>query len=182
MLIHLCLFFERRGFKWNGRYLKWWRKALRKDNIWVDAGKIRNCVMHISRGGTIWKRIQAEIAESAEALRQKLVWRIQRTEEVKKAACEPVTSVMSWLSAAPWTTTHQASLTMRFSRQKYWTGLSCPPPGGLHDRDQMKSRHLLHWQTGSLPLAPPGKQAGAEYIENSKWKKKNRITDWINNC
>ena len=45
------------------------------------------------------------------------------------------------------------SSVMGFSRQEYWSGLPCPPPrgpgGGL--------LHLLHWQAGSLPLAPPGK-------------------------
>ena len=30
-----------------------------------------------------------------------------------------------------WTVTHQAPLTMEFSRQEYWNGLPCPPPGDL---------------------------------------------------
>jgi len=29
----------------------------------------------------------------------------------------------------PWTVTHQASLSMGFSRQKYWSGLPLPSPG-----------------------------------------------------
>ena len=28
---------------------------------------------------------------------------------------------------------HQAPLSMGFSRQEYWSGLPCPPPGDLHD-------------------------------------------------
>ena len=32
-----------------------------------------------------------------------------------------------------WTIACQAPLSMRFSRQEYWTGLSCPPPGDLPD-------------------------------------------------
>ena len=28
-----------------------------------------------------------------------------------------------------WTVAHQAPLTMGFSRQEYWSGLPCPPPG-----------------------------------------------------
>jgi len=28
---------------------------------------------------------------------------------------------------------HQAPLSMGLSRQKYWRGLSCPPPGDLPD-------------------------------------------------
>ena len=31
----------------------------------------------------------------------------------------------------PWTVAHQAPLSMGLSRQEYWSGLSCPPPGNL---------------------------------------------------
>ena len=31
----------------------------------------------------------------------------------------------------PWTVAHQAPLSMGFSRQDYWNGLPCPPPGDL---------------------------------------------------
>ena len=34
-------------------------------------------------------------------------------------------------SVAPWTVAHWASLSMGFSRQEYWSGLPCPPPGDL---------------------------------------------------
>ena len=37
------------------------------------------------------------------------------------------------LFATPWTVTHQALLSVGFPRQKYWTGLPCPPPGDLPD-------------------------------------------------
>ena len=30
-----------------------------------------------------------------------------------------------------WTVASQAPLSMRFSRQEYWNGLPCPPPGDL---------------------------------------------------
>ena len=30
-----------------------------------------------------------------------------------------------------WTVTHQALLSMGFSKQEYWSGLSCPPTGDL---------------------------------------------------
>ena len=32
-----------------------------------------------------------------------------------------------------WTVAHQAPLFMGFSRQEYWSGLSCPLPGDLPD-------------------------------------------------
>ena len=38
-----------------------------------------------------------------------------------------------WLFAALWTAACKASLSMGFSRQKYWSGLPCPPPRDLPD-------------------------------------------------
>ena len=35
------------------------------------------------------------------------------------------------LSVPLWTVAHQAPLSMGFSRQEYWNGLPCPPPGAL---------------------------------------------------
>ena len=38
----------------------------------------------------------------------------------------------SWLTlATPWSVACQAPLSMGFSRQEYWSGLPCPPPGDL---------------------------------------------------
>ena len=37
------------------------------------------------------------------------------------------------LFATLWTVADQASLSMRFSRQEYWSGLPCLPPGDLPD-------------------------------------------------
>ena len=36
-----------------------------------------------------------------------------------------------WLFVTLWTVDHQAPLSVGFSRQEYWSGLSCPPPGDL---------------------------------------------------
>ncbi len=37
------------------------------------------------------------------------------------------------LCVTPWTVACQAPLSMEFSRQEYWSGLSCPSPGDLPD-------------------------------------------------
>ena len=37
------------------------------------------------------------------------------------------------LFAIPWTVVHQASLSMGFSRQEYWSALPFPSPGDLPD-------------------------------------------------
>ena len=42
--------------------------------------------------------------------------------------------------------------------EEYWSGLPGPPPSDLpHPGSNLCPLWLLHWQTGSLPLAPPGK-------------------------
>ena len=57
-----------------------------------------------------------------------------------------------------WTVTCQAPLLMGFFRQEYWSGLLCPPPGVFPTQGSNWSLlPLLHWQMGSLPLAPAGK-------------------------
>ena len=35
------------------------------------------------------------------------------------------------LFATPWTVARRGPLSMGFSRQEYWSGLACPPPGDL---------------------------------------------------
>ena len=37
------------------------------------------------------------------------------------------------LFVTQWNAARQAPLSMEFSRQEYWSGLSCPPPGDLSD-------------------------------------------------
>ena len=61
-------------------------------------------------------------------------------------------------SATPWTIACQASLSMGFSKQEYWSGLPCPPPGDLLDPG-IKPMSLMSpsMQAGSLPLEPPRK-------------------------
>ena len=58
----------------------------------------------------------------------------------------------------PWTVAHQASLSMGFSRQEYWIGLRCPPPGDL-PRPGIKPASL-----GSPALA------GRFFTTSTTWK------------
>ena len=50
-----------------------------------------------------------------------------------------------------WAVAHQAPLSMRFSRQEYWSGLSCPTPGDLLSPGiEASFLRSLHWQAGFL--------------------------------
>ena len=45
-------------------------------------------------------------------------------------------TVVSDSFATPWTETCQAPLSMKFFRQEYWSGLSFPSPGIIHEHSQ----------------------------------------------
>ena len=58
------------------------------------------------------------------------------------------------LFATPCTVAHQAPLSMGFSRQEYWSGLSFPSPGDLPDPGTEPGSPSL--KANSLPSKPPG--------------------------
>ena len=59
---------------------------------------------------------------------------------------------------------------MGFSRQEYWSGLPFPSPGDLPNSgiEPAALTSNLHWQVGSLPLAPPAR--GKEPTCQCKWR------------
>ena len=63
-----------------------------------------------------------------------------------------------WLFVILWTVAHQAPFSMRFSRQEYWSGLSCPPPEDLLDPEiKPKFPATPALQADSLPLGHLGR-------------------------
>ena len=61
----------------------------------------------------------------------------------------------SWLFVTPWTVAHQAPLSMGFSRQEYWSGLPCSPPGDLPNPGIKPGSSAL--AGGLFTTKPPGK-------------------------
>ena len=55
----------------------------------------------------------------------------------------------------PWTVAHEVPLSKGFSRQEYWSGLPCPPPGDLPNPGPKPRSPAL--QVDYLPFEPPGK-------------------------
>ena len=60
--------------------------------------------------------------------------------------------------ATPWTAARQAPLSMRFSRQEYWSGLPFPPPRDLSDRPRYQTevscvtgRFFTNWAMREAP-------------------------------
>ena len=60
-----------------------------------------------------------------------------------------------WLFATLWSIAHQALLSMKFSRQEYWSGLPFPSPGDLPDPGIEPRFPSL--EADSLTSEPPGK-------------------------
>ena len=58
------------------------------------------------------------------------------------------------LFGTPWTVAHQASPSMGFSRQGYWSGLPFPSPGDLPDPGIKLGSPTL--EADALISAPPG--------------------------
>ena len=64
------------------------------------------------------------------------------------------------LFAALWTVARQIPLSMEFSRQEYWSGLPCPPPGDLPD-------------SGMEPVSPslmPPVLVGGFFTPSDNWE------------
>ena len=64
----------------------------------------------------------------------------------------------SQLFATLWTVAHQSPLSVGFSRQEYWSGLPCPPPGDLP-----------HPGTDPESLMSPA-LAGGFFITSTTWE------------
>ena len=61
----------------------------------------------------------------------------------------------AWLFVTPWTVAHQASLSMGFSKQEYWSDVPFPVPGDLPDPGVKPVSPVLAGK--SLSTAPPRK-------------------------
>ena len=64
-------------------------------------------------------------------------------------------SVVSNSSATPWTVARQAPLSVKFSRQEYWSGLPFPSPGNLRHPGIKPGSPAS--QADSLLSEPPGR-------------------------
>ena len=66
------------------------------------------------------------------------------------------------LPVTPWTVAHQAPVSVGFSRQEYWSGLPCPPPGDLPDPGIIPASPAL--QAEFLPLSHLGSPIYASLV------------------
>ena len=74
-----------------------------------------------------------------------------------------------WLFATPWTIAYQATPSMGFSRQEYWSGLPFPSPGDLLPNPGIEPG-CPTLQADALPSEPPGKLLMHLLIHKRKFK------------
>ena len=66
-------------------------------------------------------------------------------------SCPTLCDLMDYIAS-------QASLSMEFSRQEYWSALPFPTPGHIPDPGiKHVSLHVLHWQADYLPVRHLGR-------------------------
>ena len=111
--------------------------------------KAHNIIKHIHFKSEV-NRIKCEMffnkyTRSRKVLMSSLIFNV--CTYVKVVSCVQV-------FATPWTVAHQATLSMGFSRQEYWSGLPFPSPGDLPKPGIEPMSPTL--QANSLPSEPPG--------------------------
>ena len=66
-------------------------------------------------------------------------------------------------SVTPWAIADQGPMSMGFSRQEYWSGMPCPPPGDLPDPGmELASPAAPALQVDTLPLSHRGSPTAEE--------------------
>ena len=86
----------------------------------------------------------------------------KQTESLACCVLSPFTRFQ--LCATPWTVASQAPLSMGLSRQEYWSGLPCPPPGDLpHLGIKPVSPVSPTLQVDSFLTEPPRNPLGVPY-------------------
>ena len=109
---------------------------------WILQARILEWVAMPSSRGSSWPRNQTHVSCISYIGRQILYHSLPLAPPGKHLHCSMcvcvcvcvcVLSHLShvWLCVILWTIACQALLPMAFSRQEYWNGLPCPPPGDL---------------------------------------------------
>ena len=73
---------------------------------------------------------------------------------INNGESESVSHLVMSDSVTPWAVAHQGPMSMGFSRQEYWSGITCPPPGDLPDPGmELASPAAPALQVDTLPLS-----------------------------
>ena len=68
------------------------------------------------------------------------------------------------LFVTQWTVAHQAPLSVGSSRQEYWSGLPCPPPGDLPDPGIKPASSVVPALADGFFIAEPLRKPSFQWI------------------
>ena len=129
------------------------RRAVVGPGGWAREGNEKHMLGlgEAKQGAEYWGRSAGAIINLRASLMVQMVKNLPAMQEWKWK-CWSLSRV--WLFATPWTVAHQAPLSMKFSRQEYWSGLPFPSPGDPPNPGIKLASPAL--QDDSLPSEPPG--------------------------
>ena len=112
----------------------------------------------------------------------KAVWNCRRSAWSRGSEWPAVMDEVQWShpvvsdSGTPWAVVYQASPSMEFSRQEYWSGLPSPSPGALPDPGIKRRSPAL--QANALPFEPSGKPRSEWEVD---WNESGHVSTGFHN-
>ena len=128
--------------RWNGRdcgtskmnHCQSYQRLVFIQRRWCSFGEIGSPLLWASsRRPIISNKYCSKLEQIKAALGKKYLKLVNRKHLIFYHACVISHFSHVWLFATLWTVTHQAHLSMEFSRQEYWSGWPCPPPRDYPD-------------------------------------------------
>ena len=111
---------------WNDGDLRWPQPAMIWSLAWVPSQRLG---LVLAPQILATRPVVSDKGPGPSALQERILTKTESSEISMKVKVKSLSLV--WLFATPWTVTYQASPSMGFSRQEYWSGLPFPSSGDL---------------------------------------------------
>ena len=138
-LSHLAIFFTSGSNSSGNRINTWFKKIFFNEECEISEKniffwqEIQFIICLLLWGLTTWHKVPHDTQIKSMALVVGALSKNSKFIFIIMYACMLIHCSRVQLFATPWTVARQAPLSMGFSKQEYWSGLLCPPPGDLPD-------------------------------------------------
>ena len=123
---NICFIDYAKLFVWittNWKFLKWWEYQTTLPVSWENSMQVKKPQLELNIEQWIFSKLRKEYVKAA-YYHPVFLTSMQNS-------CMLIHFSCVWLFATLWTLAHQAPVSMKLSRQEYWSGLLCPPSGDL---------------------------------------------------